>query len=235
MNIPSRAGSLGVCPLAAVLTLSGCANDPDRSTKIGAGTGAVLGGVIARQVSSASGAPIVGALIGALAGGAVGNYMDRQRADLQQKLAEEERRKQLSVQQMSDGSLKVAVAADVSFDANSAQLRPQALAALDKLADTLGDYNSTVIHVVGHTDTVGTPDYNQGLSERRAATVGDYLARRGVPPQRIREEGRGERELLVQTGDQVAEPRNRRVDIVIKPIVQGNEQAAYTPPGYLGG
>lgn len=220
----------------AVTTLAGCAtDDPNRSRNIGAGTGAVVGGVIGRQVSGADGAPIVGALVGALAGGAVGNYMDRQRADLKRKLEAEERARQLSVNQMPDGSLNVSVAADVTYDTGSAVLKPQAKAALDKFASTVTDYNSTVIHVVGHTDSVGTDGTNQSLSERRAASVASYLASRGVPAQRMREEGRGERELLIRTADNVDEPRNRRVDIVIKPIVQGNEQAAYTPPGYLGG
>lgn len=219
----------------AVVLLAACVNDPNRSGKIGAGTGAVIGGVIGKQVSGADGAPYVGALIGAIAGGAVGNYMDRQRAELKQKLEAEERNRQLAVSTMADGSLKVAVAADVTFDTGSAQLKPEAMNALVKLASTMKDYNSTVIHVVGHTDTVGSPQNNQGLSERRAASVSSYLARQGVPVQRIREEGRGERELLVRTGDEVGEPRNRRVDIVIKAIVQGNEQDAYTPPGYLGG
>lgn len=219
----------------AVVTLAACVNDPNRSGKIGAGTGAILGAVIGKQVSGADGAPIVGAVVGALAGGAVGNYMDRQRAELKQKLAAEEANRQLSVSTMADGSLNVAVAADVTYDTGSAVLKPQAMAALDKLASTMGDYNSTVIHVVGHTDSVGSPQSNQSLSERRAASVASYLISRGVPAQRMREEGRGERELLVRTADNTNEPRNRRVDIVIKAIVQGNEAAAYTPPGYLGG
>ena len=222
---------------AVVATLAaGCVtDDPNRSGKIGAGGGAVLGAVIGKQVSGADGAPIVGALVGALAGGAVGNYMDRQRAELKRKLAAEEANRQLSVNTMADGSLNVAVAADVTYDLGSATLKPQAMAALDKLASTITDYNSTVIHVVGHTDSVGSEAANQSLSERRAASVSSYLASRGVPAQRIREEGRGERELLIRTADNVGEPRNRRVDIVLKAIVQGNEQAAYTPPGYLGG
>lgn len=224
--------------MASVLaiTVAGCAtDDPNRSGKTGAGVGAIVGAIIGKQVSGADGAPIVGAVAGAIAGGAVGGYMDRQRNELKRKLEEEERNRQLSVNQMPDGSLNVAVAADVTYDTGSAVLKPQAKAALDKLATTITDFNSTVIHVVGHTDSVGAPENNQGLSERRASSVASYLISRGVPAQRLRQEGRGERELLVRSGDNVNEPRNRRVDIVIKAIVEGNEQAAYTPPGYLGG
>ena len=61
------------------------------------------------------------------------------------------------------------------------------------------------------------------------------LTGQGVLAARIRQEGRGERELLVPTADNVKEARNRRVDIVLKPIIEGNENAAYTPPPNLGG
>ncbi len=92
-----------------------------------------------------------------------------------------------------------------------------------------------MIHVVGHTDTTGSDEHNLTLSEARAASVATYLSAQGVPSQRIRQEGRGEREPLIRTGDNVNEPRNRRVDIVIKPVIQGQEQEAWAPPPYLGG
>lgn len=221
--------------LAATTLVSGCANDPNRNAKIGAGTGAVLGAVLGKQISGADGAPIVGAVVGALAGGSVGNYMDRQRRELEAKLAEEARRQELVISQIGPDTLKIGVASDISFGTGSAQLSPQAQATFAKIASTLQSYSSTVIHVVGHTDTVGSSSYNQSLSDQRAASVGSYIASQGLPASRIREEGRGERELLVRTGDGVAETRNRRVDIVIKAVVQGNEQAAWTPPPYLGG
>ena len=229
---------LRLAPIALVLaaaTLAGCANDPNRNAKVGTGVGAVLGGVIGRQVSNADGAPIVGAVVGAIAGGAVGNYMDKQRRELEAKLAEEARRKDLVITQLDANTLKIGVASDVSFDTGSAQLSSAAATTFAKIASTLTSYDKTVIHVVGHTDTVGSASFNQTLSNQRAAAVGSYMASQGLPANRIREEGRGERELLVRTADNVAEPRNRRVDIVIKAVVEGNEQAAWTPPPYLGG
>ncbi len=218
-----------------VLSLAACAQDPNRDTKRGAGIGAVTGAVLGNQVSHARGAPIVGAVIGALAGGVVGNYMDKQRKEVEQQLAPEIARNELSTTTLSDGSLKVAIASDVSFDLGSATMRPEAMDAYARIAAILKTYDKTVIHVVGHTDTTGDSDYNQGLSDRRAASVGTFLSSQGVPGARIREEGRGERELVVRTADNVKEARNRRVDIVIKPVVENNEQAAWTPPPYLGG
>lgn len=220
----------------SIAALSACAtDDPNARAKTGAVIGAIAGGVLGHQVSGARGAPIVGAVIGGLAGGAVGNYMDKQQAELNRQLAEEQRNNELQITKLSDGSLKVGVAADVSFDLGSAQLRPEALNTYGKIAAILKNYDQTAIHVVGHTDTSGSDDYNMTLSQNRAASVASYMASQGVPSQRMRTEGRGEREPLVRTGDNVKEPRNRRVDIVIKPVVQGQEQQAWTPPPYLGG
>lgn len=220
---------------AMVMGLAGCADDPNRRTKTGAGIGAVVGAVIGNSVSDARGAPIVGAVVGAIAGGAVGNYMDKQQRELEQQLAEETRNNELQIVRLSGDALKIGIASDVSFDLGSATLRPDALDTYGKIANVLKTYDKTVIHVVGHTDTSGTSEFNQSLSVNRAASVGSYLAQSGVPQTRVREEGRGEREPAVRTADGVKEARNRRVDIVLKPVVEGNEQAAWTPPPYLGG
>ena len=219
---------------ATALTVAGCANDPNRNTKRGAGIGAVVGGVLGHQVDGDKGR-YIGAAVGAIAGGAAGNYMDRQRRELEKQLAEEAKRNELQIINLSDGSIKIGIASDVSFDTGSATLKPDALTTFNKIATVLQDYESTVIHVVGHTDTTGSAQTNQSLSERRAASVGSVLTGQGVLAARIRQEGRGERELLVPTADNVKEARNRRVDIVLKPIIEGNENAAYTPPPNLGG
>lgn len=74
---------------------------------------------------------------------------------------------------------------------------------------------SSSISVIGHTDTVGSAAYNQGLSERRAATVSTALVGEGVNPAIITSAGRSETELAVATADNVREPRNRRVEITL--------------------
>lgn len=222
-----------IIALAATLTVASCANDPNRNTKRGAVIGAVAGGVLGHQVDGDKGR-FIGAAVGAIAGGAAGNYMDRQRRELEKQLAEEAKRNELQITTLADNSIKIGIASDVSFDTGSASLKPAALTTFNKIATILQDYESTVVHVVGHTDTTGSAQFNQGLSERRAASVGSVLTGQGVLPSRIRQEGRGERELLVRTADNVNEARNRRVDIVLKPIIEGNESAAYTPPPNLG-
>lgn len=219
---------------AAVLMLVACADDPHRRSKIGAGVGAVVGAVIGHQVSDGKG-KYVGAVAGAIAGAAVGNYMDKQQAELQKQLAQEAARNELSITELPGNALKVGLASDVSFDSGKAEIKPQAHATYSKIASILKDYDKTVVHVVGHTDSVGSDSYNQTLSDRRSSAVSGLLVSEAVPSGRVQLHGRGERELLVRTADGVNEARNRRVDIVIKPVVEGNEQQAYSPPPYLGG
>ena len=77
-------------------------------------------------------------------------------------------------------------------------------------------YGSASISVVGHTDTVGSNDYNMRLSMRRSQAVKDGLMANGIAADMITTGGRGEAELMVQTGDSVKEPQNRRATIDLK-------------------
>jgi outer membrane protein OmpA-like peptidoglycan-associated protein len=229
-----RTMKIAVCALVAT-TMVGCAtDDPNRRAKTGAAIGAVAGAVLGKQVSGARGAPIVGAVVGAIAGGAVGNYMDKQHAELQRELAAEQARKELQITRLSDNSLKIGIASDVSFDVDSAQIKPDALATYAKIANVLSTYDKTVIHIVGHTDSSGSDQYNQGLSERRASSVASYMGGQGLPGTRVRQEGRGESQPIATNDSADGRKRNRRVDIVIKPVIEGQEQQAWTPPPYLG-
>jgi outer membrane protein OmpA-like peptidoglycan-associated protein len=216
-----------------VLSLIACAGDPNRRTKIGAATGAVVGAVIGDQISDGKG-KYYGAVVGAVAGGAVGNYMDKQQEKLEQDLAKEAARNELSIVRMSEDTLKVGIASDVSFDVNSAEIKLNARQTYDKIAAVLKDYDKTVIHVVGHTDSDGTDQHNQGLSERRGQAVSSLLANNGVPSTRLRTEGRGEREPIASNATADGKRRNRRVDIVIKTVVEGREQDAERSPPNLG-
>src|SRR3546814_12473403 len=84
---------------------------------------------------------------------------------------------------------------DVTFDLNSAVVKSQFRSALDSVASTLSEYPSTYIDIYGHTDSSGSDSYNQGLSERRAASVADYLGTRGVQRARVATMGSGESQL----------------------------------------
>jgi outer membrane protein OmpA-like peptidoglycan-associated protein len=219
---------------AMVVALSACAaDDPNRRAKTGAVIGAVVGGVAGSHVGGTRGA-IIGGAVGAIGGGAVGNYMDKQARELEEKLAAERARDELQITRMSDNALKIGIASDVSFDVNSADLKPGAQATYARIAAVLKDYDQTVIHIVGHTDSTGTAEHNQRLSERRAASVASYMLNAGVLGERVRQEGRGLREPIAPNDTAANRTRNRRVDIVIKPVVEGREAEAWNPPPYLG-
>lgn len=105
----------------------------------------------------------------------------------------------------------------VTFATGSAELTPQAVRTLDELGKALAspDLAPFRFRVEGHTDTVGSAAMNQALSERRAAAVVQFLVtRHGISPSRLQAVGLGETQPLVPTGDEVSEPRNRRVQVV---------------------
>ena len=104
----------------------------------------------------------------------------------------------------------------VFFDWDRSNLSAQALTTIKQAASAYKNKGNARITATGHTDTSGAEAYNMALSLRRANTVKDALVREGVPATVISVVGRGEAGLLVQTGDNVREPQNRRVEIVIQ-------------------
>lgn len=219
--------------LSSVLVLTGCMqqNDPNRRAQTGALVGAVAGAVLGHQLDDDSG-KWVGAAVGALTGAAVGNYMDNQQRDFESSLAQERRANELQIERLKDDTLKLTVDSEVSFDFGKADIKPAFKPSLDKLAEVIRKYDRTVVHIVGHTDNIGSDAYNQRLSEERARAVADYLISRGVPASRLRTEGRGEREPRASNATEAGRQLNRRVEIFVKPLVEGQEQKAYESPRY---
>ena len=96
------------------------------------------------------------------------------------------------------------------------QFTPESQALVDQVLVAIATRPAPELTVAGHTDTVGTDQYNDALSLRRAERVRALLVARGIPPDSVVAMGRGKRELLVPTLDGVAEPRNRRVEITVR-------------------
>lgn len=221
--------------VVSALLLSACAGDPNRRTKIGAAVGAVTGAIAGKQLGDESDTNMaIGAVVGALAGAGVGRYMDNQHAELQEKLAAEQAREELYITRMSGDALRVGVASDASFAVDSSELTFDAQSTFDKIANVFKDYEKTAVHVVGHTDSSGSEEYNQKLSERRASAVASYLSSQGVNSARLVTWGRGESEPIATNDTEAGRTRNRRVDIVVKPVVEGQEKQAMSAPPYLG-
>ena len=198
-------------PVALIATLTACASDdPHRRAKLGAAIGAVAGAVIGHQIDDDTG-KIMGGAVGAIAGAVVGDYMDDQQQDFEDKLAEEQRQNQLEIERINN-TLKIDINNEVSFDVDSSALKPAFSPTLTKVSELLAEYDRTVIHIVGHTDATGNDAYNMTLSNRRAASVREFLTARGIDGDRVFTEGRGESEPRATNDTPAGRQLNRRVE-----------------------
>ncbi|MGC8720438.1 MAG: OmpA family protein [Thermodesulforhabdaceae bacterium] len=215
---------IGFSFLILVLLLSGCATQPgyppshaQQGVGIGAGVGAATGAILGAAIGGSGKAALLGAaggaLAGGLAGGLIGSYMDKQEQELRQAFANA----QAATIQREQNILSVTFKSDVLFDTNSYTLKPGAYAEIDRLAKVLTDYPQTRVRVEGHTDSTGSPQYNQMLSERRAMAVRDALVQRGVDPRRIEVIGFGASQPVATNATEAGRQMNRRVTIVIIP------------------
>ncbi len=103
----------------------------------------------------------------------------------------------------------------VHFDFDKATLRPEAKVILNEAAALLGKHEKVVVEVAGHTDSVGSEKYNQGLSERRANSVRDYLVEKGVKASRLSAKGYGELRPIASNDTEEGRQENRRVELVV--------------------
>jgi len=156
-----------------------------------------------------------GAGVGELTGGSVGYYMDVQEAKLREQL---------------DGSgvtvtrkgneLTLNMPGSLAFTPDSAELNAAFAGALESVATVLKKYDKTVIEVAGHTDSAGSREHNQALSERRAAAVAAFLEKRGVLKSRITTIGAGETRPVASNDNADGRARNRRVELTLSPIAR---------------
>jgi outer membrane protein OmpA-like peptidoglycan-associated protein len=216
----SKAGIMSV--VAASVVLAGCASVQDFSsnpekqkTRQGTAIGAVGGAAVGLIVGGGWKGALIGAGVGALAGGMAGSYMDKQEAKLRQQMAGTG----VEVVRMGD-NLTLSMPGNVTFAFDSAKLNPQFDPVLDKLAQTLSEYNKTVIQIAGHTDSTGSHEYNMKLSLQRADSVKAYLEGRGVPAARLVTIGAGPDYPVASNDTEEGRAQNRRVEITIVPVTQ---------------
>jgi outer membrane protein OmpA-like peptidoglycan-associated protein len=176
---------------------------------LGAGVGLLFGGNDRRNA-------LIGAGVGALAGAAAGNFLLRQEQELNEDLAGTG----ATVVNTGD-ALLVTMPYDVTFAFGSASLKPEFAPTLTEFAETLRRYPESFVDVIGHTDNVGSAEFNQRLSEQRAQTVADFLIGRGVIRERVVSYGFGLTQPIASNATEEGRARNRRVEIKITPFTQG--------------
>jgi outer membrane protein OmpA-like peptidoglycan-associated protein len=230
----------GLRGVALAVTLSlgmtGCAwwGERSRTTKgavYGSGAGAAAGAAVGAILGGGEGAwkgAAVGAALGGLSGTAVGYYLDKQKDEMQEVLARQDRVER-------DGeTMRVALASDTLFDSGSAKLQPGAQDKLREVSRVFMRYPRTRLEIVGHTDSRGSEASNESLSQRRAAAVRTALTSEGVEAGRITVRAEGETRPVATNDTPEGRAQNRRVEILSRPdeglAAEGREDTRGTPP-----
>ena len=180
---------------------------------IGAAAGAVVGLISGDDAVERRQRAMILAGVGALAGGAIGNYQDRQEAELRAELEGTG----VSVTRIGD-NITLNMPGNVTFATDSSDLSPAFFDVLNSVGKVLGEFEQTVVEVAGHTDSTGSDAYNLSLSERRAQSVTSYLTAQGVIPQRIISVGMGEKYPVADNTNANGRQANRRVEITLVPV-----------------
>lgn len=201
---------------ATGVLVAGCATQQQTNTAVGTGAGAAVGAGIGALIGHGTGAA-VGAGIGAVAGGLIGYNWKVVKDDVQQSGATS---LGIDVVEMPDGSLKVNIPSNVSFDTDKTALKPALLPVLDSVARSLNQHPELRAKVVGHTDSTGALAHNQTLSVNRARSVTDYLSRQGVAATRLTIEGRGPNDPIGDNATADGRALNRRVEIYLYAVKQ---------------
>ena len=184
-----------------------------RGAIIGGVAGAGIGALTNRHGGQTGRNALIGAGIGALAGAAIGNYMDEEEAELRHRL----RAAGVSVTRKGDRII-LNMASDITFDVDSDRVKPQFYQVLAAVGEVLTHYNRTTLEVSGHTDSTGSAQHNQDLSQRRAEAVARILEDNGVIPPRMYVEGFGKAHPIASNATASGRAQNRRVEIQIIPF-----------------
>lgn len=201
---------LAILTVVAGMLFSSCktATRSQKGAVIGAAGGGAIGAVIGKATGNTAMGAIIGATVGGVTGAIIGKKMDKQAEEMKKVLGDAEVRRE------GEG-IVINFKEKVLFSFNSADLGNNAQGNLDKLVNILNKYPDTNIEVIGHTDSKGTDDYNQSLSERRATAVTSYLRTHDIASGRLSAKGMGETDPVASNDTEDGRAQNRRVEFVI--------------------
>ncbi len=209
-----RRGAVAIA-VTCLLTATGCADmsERERGTATGAAGGAAAGAVLGAVTGGRAG---TGALIGGALGAIGGNLWSKRQEDRRTALEAQTRGTGIEVSRTADNQLKVNIPSDISFDTGSATIKPSMRSVLDPFAASVQNDPTSLITIVGHTDSTGSNAVNQTLSVQRANSVRDYLVDHGVSAGRIATAGRGENQPIADNSTDAGRAKNRRVEILLR-------------------
>jgi len=208
---------LGVAVVLANVTGCSSMNKTTKGAVIGAAAGGVAGGVIGNQTGSTARGAIIGAVLGGAAGAIIGHGMDEQAKEIEQNVPG------AIVERVGEG-IQITFPSGLLFAFDSDVIRSNAAVNLNALANNLSKYDESNLMIVGNTDAVGSSQYNQELSERRAESAARYLRSEGVA-RYIATAGVGEREPVSSNETEAGRQQNRRVEIAIYASAELQENA----------
>lgn len=197
-----------ILAVATVLPACSSMSKTQKGAVIGAAAGGAAGAIIGKKVGSTAKGAIIGAAVGGTAGAIIGRRMDKQAEELAMEIPG------ARVERVGEG-IVVTFDSGLLFAYDSDAIQGAARENLTNLAESLRKYSDTDVLIVGHTDATGSDNYNQGLSERRAASAAAFLASNGVTRTRVQTAGRGEGEPIETNETAEGRAQNRRVEVVI--------------------
>lgn len=191
------------------IVFMGCgASNTVKGGAIGAGAGGVLGALIGKAAGNTAAGAIIGAAVGGTAGALIGHHMDKQAEEMKQDI------QGAKIERIGEG-IKITFESGILFKTNSSDLQPAAQDNIGKLAVILNKYPDTNILVEGHTDSTGSSELNQKLSERRAESVASFAKGKGVAASRFTTVGYGYSQPVASNATPDGRAQNRRVEIAI--------------------
>lgn len=197
-------------------------NRTQKGAAVGAAGGGAVGAVIGKAAGNTALGAIIGATVGGVTGAVIGKQMDKQAEEIKNEVPG------AKVERVGEG-IVVEFSNKILFGFDQAALGSAAKASLDELVTILEKYPDTDIEIQGHTDDTGTDSYNQGLSERRAKAVYDYLREKGIKKSRLTTKGFGESAPKYGNDTEDGRANNRRVEFLItanKKMVKEAEKEA---------
>lgn len=218
MKVSMRASRIASC-IGIVALMAGCANLENMGTggktAVGAGAGAAVGAGLGALIGDSSKAAMIGAGIGAVAGGIAGYNWAGVKNDVEKSGASS---LGVDVTEMPDGTLRVNIPSNVSFDTGKYALKPALLPVLDSVARALVQHPELRAKSIGYTDSTGSAATNQTLSVNRARAVANYLTQQGVPTGNLTAEGRGPSNPVADNATAEGRAMNRRVELYLYAI-----------------
>lgn len=209
--------------VALALAVAACTIDPytgekkTSNTAKGAGLGALAGAAIGAATAGKDKNKAIkqGALAGAAVGAGAGYYMDTQEAKLRQRLEATGVR----VERIGD-TIKLIMPGNITFDSSSSSLKPSFTDVLNSVVEVVREFDKTLLQINGYTDSTGSYEYNQQLSEQRAQSVARHFLNNGIAASRVRTTGMGPRDPIASNDSAAGRSQNRRVELSLIPTGQ---------------